>query len=151
MSNTATGPSATSCPTHRVLSSHQSGLKPVKDDNTAWFDACKTRHGLELSRWHTKAVTRKTLRGVLAHSGPRLVSLVPGPSPKDPGLRNVFPRSWDPFASDSIPPTQVAVKAQCNNMMAPIRRPRPLSGATDLSDVTERTSGSDQAIEVDVC
>lgn len=35
-------------------------------------------------------------------------------------------------------------------MMAPIRRPRPLSGATDLSDATGRASISDQAIEVDV-
>jgi hypothetical protein len=40
-------------------------------------------------------------------------------------------------------------------MMAPVmRRPRPLSGATDLSDATARISTistSDRAIEVDVC
>lgn len=99
-----------------------------------------------------KAVTRETLRGPLVHfGGPRLPSPVPVPSPKDPGLRNVFPLSWDPFASYSIPPTRVAVHAQRNTMMAPIRLPRPLSGATDLSDATERISGTDQAIEADVC
>jgi hypothetical protein len=46
------------------------------------------------------------LRGALAHFLSALS--FPVPSPKDPGLRNVFPLSWDPFVSYSISPTQIA-------------------------------------------
>lgn len=85
--------------------------------------------------------------GCLAHQ-PRLASPRAGPVSEDPDLGRLPTQLG--IASYSILPMQIAVKDQRNDTMAPEKRPRPVSAATVLSDLTDVTDRADQPIEADV-
>lgn len=145
---TVSGSSATSCPACRVrlplraaTEAHWNLLSSTKQPGLLG-----ARCDIVGSRWQCsqKSGDSGDAAGVFwdGPPGPALSARLGRPRP-----RERLPVQLG-LASYSIPPTQVAVKAQCDKMMASVPRSRPLSAATDLTDYTDRT---DTTIEADVC